>query len=313
MALRNGCDGLRVTRFFFRFFLLLALSAYSGGALAYSRIVSLKPNITEILFDLGLGSRVVGVTRYCERPPEAKSRTVVADYVKIFPEAVLRLRPDLVIATQENSSQKEIEFLTRRGLTVFTVGSAEHSSPSLVAALRSKGLEVDSLGFATIEETLRSIEALGKLLDAEEVATATTSKMRRELAALKSQAAAWPKKRALYVVGYQPLVVAGGNNFFDEAGAYIGTVNVVRESRLKYPYYTTELLLRAAPEIIFDFSMGSEATPVAQTARRDFWQRFRSIPAVREGRIYNFDIEKMRAAPALPETLRELATIVQGK
>jgi ABC-type hemin transport system substrate-binding protein len=80
-------------------------------AIAYSRIISLKPNITEIVFALGAGNQLVGVTRFCQRPPEAAKLPRVADYVSIDVEKTLAQRPDLILASMENASRKEVEFL----------------------------------------------------------------------------------------------------------------------------------------------------------------------------------------------------------
>ncbi|MFO1464162.1 MAG: helical backbone metal receptor [bacterium] len=280
---------------------------------AYSRIVSLKPNLTEILFALGAGPQVVGVTQWCKRPEEAKKLPKVADYVKAFPEEILRLQPDLVLGTVENGSQKEVQFLIDRGVTVLTLGSREDSSPREVERLKSLGFDIAALGFGTLEQTMRSIEALGALLERREAARAMTAKMAAELAELRAAAAPLPKTKVLYVVGYQPLVVAGGGNFFDEAGPYVGAENVARQSRLKYPYYTTELLIRSAPEVILDFAMGSENSPAARQGREDFWRQFPSIPAVKNGRVYELDIEKMRAVPSLPETFKEIFQLLHPR
>jgi len=293
-------------RFFSRCLLLFTLLALPTPLYAYSRIVSLKPNLTEILFALGVGPQVVGDTKYCTRPEAARNLPKVADYLQAFPEEILKLKPDLIVGTKENGSQKEIQFLLGRGLSMVTLGSAENSSPKEVALLKAHGLDVDRLGFATLEQTQNSILALGVLLGREPSAESIVAKMRAELSALRREAEAVPKRRVLFVVGYQPLVVAGGDNFFDEAGTYIGAVNVVHESRLKYPYYTTELLIRAAPEVVLDFAMGSEVTPAARQSRQDFWKQFSSIPAVKNGQIFELDIDKMRAVPTLPETLREI-------
>ncbi len=295
-----------------RFLLVLALFLLSAPAFAYSRIVSLKPNLTEIIFALGAGPEVVGVTTWCKRPEAAVALPKVADYIQAFPEEILRLKPDLVVGTVENGSQKEVQFLLARGIPVLTLGSAANSSPSQVAALKSLGYSANDLGFATVEQTLLSIEALGALLGKKAKGQEIAAKMRGELEALKAAAANVPKTKVLYVVGYRPLVVAGGNNFFDQAGEYIGALNVARESRLKYPYYTTELLIRAAPEAVFDFAMGSEGSAAASHGHQEFWQSFPSIPAVKNGRIYPLDIETMRAAPELPATLREMFRLLHG-
>ncbi|KAB2838066.1 ABC transporter substrate-binding protein [bacterium] len=132
-------------------------------AFAYSRIVSLKPNLTEILFELGLGAQVVGVTQWCRRPEAAQSLPKVADYLKAFPEPILRLKPDLVIGTKENGSEKEIRFLLERGVPVLTLGSAANSSPQEVAALKALGFDVEALGFAGLEQRGECGDALAAL------------------------------------------------------------------------------------------------------------------------------------------------------
>ena len=291
---------------------LLTLFLASPRAFAYSRIVSLKPNLTEILFALGAGPQVVGVTTWCKRPEAAQALPKVADYIQAFPEEILRLKPDLVLGTVENGSQKEVQFLLQRGIPVLTLGSAANSSPGQVEVLKGLGYSADSLGFATVEQTLSSIEAIGALIAKPAEGRQIAAKMRGELGALKAEAANFPKTKTLYVVGYRPLVVAGGNNFFDQAGDYIGALNVARESKLKYPYYTTELLIRAAPEAIFDFAMGSEGSAEARQGHQEFWKSFPSIPAVKNQRIYPLNIETMRAAPELPATLREMFRLLHS-
>lgn len=283
------------------------------SAFAYSRIISLKPNLTEILFELGLGPELVGVTQWCKRPEAVKSLPKVADYLQAFPEPILQLKPDLVIGTKENGSEKEIRFLLDRGIPVLTLGSSQNSSPQEVGTLKTRGISVDSLGFENIEGTMLSIEALGALLGKDHLAKDITAKMRKELATLKTEAEAVPKTRVLYVVGYQPLVVAGANNFFDEAGDYIGAINVARQSKLKYPYYSTEGLIRSAPDVILDFAMGSESSEAAKLGRAGFWKQFPSIPAVKNGRIFALDIETMRAVPSLPATLRDIFRLLHPR
>jgi len=252
----------------------------------YSRIISLKPNITEILFALGLGDKVVGVTTFCDRPPSAAQVPRVADYIRVNPEKALALKPDLILGSKENSSQKEIYFLEERGIPV------------------------KLLDFATIPQTLQSIQVIGNLLGKSPEAQKITRTMKGQLEEFRKrvQGAKW--KRALFVVGYQPLVVAGQGNFFDEASPYIGTFNVARESKLKYPTWSTEQLIRSQPEIIFDISMDSRKSEADFPQRLQWWRQFRSIPAVRWNQIYYFNIEKMRAVPSLPQALEELYRMI---
>jgi len=251
-------------------------------ASAYSRIVSLKPNITEILFALGAGPQVVGVTTFCDRPPEAKALPKIADYIRVDAEKVLLLKPDLVIGSAENSSQKEVFFLIDRGI------------------------HVKLYDFSTLGEILKSIAALGQELGKTTEANAIVEKMRGELDALKQASSALPKPRVLFAVGSNPLVIAGSNNFFNESTDYIGATNVAAASKLKYPTYSTELLIRSAPEVVFDLSLGMEKSAASQSERLAWWNQFQSIPAVNNHRIYFLDISRMRAVPSLPEFFQEL-------
>jgi len=249
---------------FFLGLLLLFASPVRGQS--YSRILSLKPNITEILFALGVGDRVVGDTTFCTRPEAAKKLPKVADYIQVFPEVALSLQPDLIIGSTENSSQKEVYFLMDRGKTV------------------------KLFPFSTMAETMQSIEDIGALVGKAEEAKKIVRDMQVQLEEIRKQASGVQRKKVLFVVGYEPLIVAGGNNFFDEASGMIGATNVVHESRLKYPTYTTELLIQSAPEAIFDLAMGSENSQARQAERLQWWNQFASIPAVKNQRIYFFDI-----------------------
>src|SRR5437868_2923689 len=153
MAERNGRlrmklrPSLRRTLSLLSFFLALVFSAPTPAlAQTYSRILSLKPNITEILFFLGVGDRVVSDTTYCTRPEAAKKLPKVADYIQVFPEVALSLQPDLILGSTENSSQKEVYFLIDRGKTV------------------------KLFPFSTLAETMQSIEAIGTLVGKSEEA-----------------------------------------------------------------------------------------------------------------------------------------------
>lgn len=256
--------------------------------IAYTRIVSLKPNITEILFALGAGDRIVGVTSYCDRPPEAQKLPKVADYIHVDTEKTLLLKPDLILGSTENASQKEVNFL------------------------ESRGVKVALFPFATLKDLMSSLAAIGKLLDAAPEADRILATMRSELEDLKARAKDRPRLKALFVVGADPLVVAGSGNFFDDAAEYLAVTNVAGQSRLHYPTFSTEALIRSAPEVILELTMGSEQS-ASREERRRWWARFGSIPAVKNGRVYFMDIERMRAVPGLPSFLGDIFLILHGE
>jgi iron complex transport system substrate-binding protein len=248
----------------------------------------LKPNITEIVFALGQGNQLVGVTRFCDHPPEAKKIVAVADYINIHVEKVLAQRPDLILASTENSSRKEVEFL------------------------KAHGISVELLAFATLQDIRDSVRRLGALLGKNPQAQDLLKQMDQGFLELKNKSEQLTPTRALFLVGYDPLVVVGGNNFIGEIFPYLGLTNVAVQSRMPYPVYSVEQLIQASPDVIVDLAMGSEATAAKKNRRMTWWKKFPSLPAVQKNQIYNFEIEKIRAIPQLPRALEELFSLIHA-
>lgn len=267
-------------------FIFVSLIFPQNAFAKYNRIISLKPNITEILFSLEEGDKLIGATKYCVRPEKAKNIPRVADYTHANIEKILRLKPDLILASRENSSQKEIQFLI------------------------DQGLHVEILEFSTIAETLESINKMGDILKKPQETQKIIQQMQTDLKNLQKKAQAVSKKRVLFVVGSQPLVVAGGGTFFEEAANYLAVKNIAHQSRLKYPTYTLERLIRSQPDIIIEMTMGTENEKTTQAERLAWWSQFESIPAVKNHRVVFFNIEKMRAVPSLPKALEELFYLI---
>lgn len=281
----------RINRLIFIWiFVLIGMTSGLSSAATKSsaRIISLKPNITEIIFALGAGDLLVGATTYCKRPAAAQKITRVADYISAQPEKILSLKPTLIVGSKENSSQKEIQFLQNRGF------------------------QVELLSFATLTDLRNSILQLGTLLNKNAQAKSLVAELDDGLTKLKQPTATKHRPKTLIVVGYDPLVVVGGNNFIEETFSLLGFDNVARVSRLKYPTYATEQVIHAAPEIILDLSMAVPATsPQFQKNFQEhlkWWQRFPSIPAVSKQQIFPIDIEEIRAVPSLPKALEKLST-----
>lgn len=243
------------------------------------RIVSLKPNITEILFALGAGDRVVGVTTWCNYPEAAKKLPKVGDYLRAFPEQVVAVRPDLIIGSQENSAKEPTLQLERLGLTT---------------AL---------FPFTTLDETLQSIRAIGTLIGQEATAEKLTRTLDQQLAQLRKGANRTPTTTALVVVGHRPLIVAGPQTFLSQLFPTLGLRNVIEAGSLPYPQLNTETLLALNPAVILDLTMGTEAGE-----HDPFWQRYPQLQAVQAGRVFAVNMDEFRAGPRLGEGLHRLAT-----
>lgn len=258
-------------------FLFLFLS---GSAHAFDRIVSLKPNITEVLFALGVGDRVVGVTTYCDYPVAAKMIPKVADYIKPFAEKLIASSPDLVVGSQENTSRKAIW------------------------QIRKMGYRVELFPFTTLDETLTSIERIALLVGKESDGKKLVSRIRKTMESVSSSNSSKRKPRVLVVWGQRPMVVTGPGSFMDELISVVGAVNVAGKGSMKYPHWSTENVIAADPEVIVDMSMGSEQVD------RESWKNLSAVNAVRNGRVVTLDESLFRAGPRLPEAVGQLAKVV---
>jgi iron complex transport system substrate-binding protein len=247
---------------------------------APQRIVSLKPNITEIVFALGLGHRVVGVTKYCNFPKEARGLPLVADYTRPFIERIIALNPDIILASKENASRRPIERLT------------------------AMGYRVELFSFSTLDETIESIHGISQALGVEERGKGLAQGINKKFDSLKRQTKARPTKRVAIVVGLRPLIAAGPGSYMDELLGIIGTKNAVGPLRVRYPRIDLEGLISLNPDAIVDVSMGSEAGK-RHGARP--WDGIDAIQAVRDGRVIPFDMDALRPGPRLPEALARLS------
>jgi iron complex transport system substrate-binding protein len=247
-----------------------------------ARIVSLAPSITETLFALGIGDRVVAVSDFCDYPPEVKRLPRVGSFNAPSVEAVLGQRPDLVLATPSPGNHESVLTMQRLGVRVEVVDPARLADLPLV--------------------TKRIAEVAG-VPDAGDRLVAT---MTRDMDAVRARVAGAEKPRALMLVGQDPLVAVGPESFLGELLVEAGAVNVAPAGE-SWPRLNVEVVIAANPDVIIDLSMGSEAG----TAIADYWTRYPSIAAVRARRVYPFrSLEALRPGPRLPQALTELARLL---
>ncbi len=244
--------------------LTIALLLITTVCAAAERIVSLKPNITEILFALGTGSEVVGVTRWCDRPKEAMPLPKVADYINIDTEKIIALKPTLIIGSRENSLQGQ-----------FT-------------AFESAGLKTLFLPFQNTQELFNSTQKIADTLGKSREGETLVAKMKKEIKAAK--AAATAEKRALILVGHKPLIAAGENTFLGEILALAGATNVINAEKIPYPTISAEFILEKKPDIIFDLGMGSDVR--------------NSLGFYPKDQIVHLSISDFRAGPTIGDAVK---------
>jgi len=246
---------------------LLLIAAISLAA-PPQRIVSTAPSATEMLYALGLGDRVVGVTTFCHYPPEAARKPKIGDYLHPSLEAIAGLRPDLVVS--EASGVRHAERLSALDLNV---------------------LEIDDATLAGIYDSIRRI---GQAAGVAARADAVCAGMRAQFDAIRAAVAHLPRRRVLFLVGRTPgriedLVAAGRASHLDELLEIAGGENVFRDSIAAYAKIPLEELLARNPEVIVDMGEMSETVGVTEEQKRAvvaLWGRYPSLAAVRQHRVY---------------------------
>lgn len=247
---------------------LFALAVFALAAAPPSRIVSTAPGITEILFALGLGDRVVGVTEYCVYPPEAKKIRRTGNWMSPNLEAVLSVRPDLVIVQK----------------------TAIHDSKKF-QALRLHTLEVELLA---VRDIFESIKAIGEIAEARVEANQLVESLQKQLNDVRSKVAGKPSPRTMFIVGRTPnaiegIVAVGKNSYQHEMIEIAGGRNIFADSPAPYPKVLHEEMLARDPEVIIDMGAHADATGLTEKQKLSeiaLWQRFKNLSAVKNKRVY---------------------------
>lgn len=249
-----------------------------------SRIVSLAPGITEILFALGLGDRVVGVTTYCDFPPEARAKPKVGGYADPSAEAILEREPDLVLVSPGPGNRDAALALERAGLRVVVVP------------------------METLEETLAAMRAIGEACGVPERGSALERAVRERLETVSRRLEGRPPVPALFCVQIDPLIVAGAGTLPSELMRIAGGKNVIEAPR--YPRIGIESVLELAPEVVLQSRMDAPS-PEERGRESEFWNRWASLPAVRSRRVYVVDGSVvLRPGPRVADAAEELAGLL---
>lgn len=264
----------------------VALAACGGppppaASLPPTRVVSLAPSITEIVFALGAGERVVGVCGSCDRPAAVGRLPRVGTYLAPSVEATLALRPDLVVAVPSPGNREAVRAMERAGLRVLVVRDR------------------------TLDDLWAAVHDLSAVLGVPAAGEALVGDVRARLDAVHARVATLPPRRVLVLVGHSPLVAVGGGSLQDELVRVAGGTNIAADAGEVWPTLTLELVVSRAPEVIVDAGMGTETTG------RELFAGMTSIPAVEHGRIVRLDGEAfLRAGPRVPDAAAALAAAI---
>jgi iron complex transport system substrate-binding protein len=249
-----------------------------------ARIVSMAPNLTEVLFALGLEPNVVGVTQDSDYPLAAKDKPRVGTFWQPNIEAVIATRPDLVV-TQTFEQQRD---LARR--------------------LRRMGYDSLMVDLDTLDGLFEGILAIGEATGAARQARTLCADMRTEIDRLTVATAGMRRVRVLWVVQREPLRVAGRATFVNEMIELAGGENAVGPTLHVYPAIGAEQVIAAAPEVIIEPAMLPGMMDQQRAQALSYWSRFENVPAVRAGRIHVIDGDIVsRLGPRLPTGIRTIA------
>jgi iron complex transport system substrate-binding protein len=248
-----------------------------------NRIVTLAPNLTEIVYALGLADKLAGDTSECDNPPAAKSKPHVGEPQNPNLEAIVALHPDLVLATTSINRVDTADALQRLGIAVYTTAGDTQ----------------------TVLHMLDSMARMAELIGAEPQGAEMVGRMRQRLEALHARLEERPMVHVLFVVWEDPLITIGQNTFIADALRWAGAESVVL-SKQNWPHLSIEEVVRLQPDyVVFAGSHGeSGATELADLRARPVW---RDLDAVEMGHVVNLNEEAIRPSPGLVDAIEQLA------
>ncbi len=230
------------------------------------RIIALAPSSVEIIAALDASDRLVAIGSFCHYPPEVTKLPKVGGLFDPDLEAVLRLRPDLIVMRGEN---KELRRLCEDG-----------------------GISIYEDSTEALGDIFRTINEFGKLLDCQERAEQLSRAMRGELDRITKAVTGRPRPRVLFVIGRRSpeslasIITASNGTFVQEMIEYAGGENVFANLAIEYPEVSLEGILSAQPEVVFDAMPESEPSDALDARIKAQWRQLGAFPAVEHDRIY---------------------------
>ena len=262
--------------------LVAVVSGFSQTAIPSppQRIISLIPSVTEMLFAIGAGPRIVGVSNFDRFPPEAATKTKVGGLIDPDIERILALKPDLVVVY---GTQTDLRAQMDRA--------------------RVPTFQYEHAGLADITTTIR---AIGQRVGSGQAAAALASRIEADIAEVRRRVSARPRPRTLLVFGrdsetLRGIYASGGVGFLHDMLEAAGGANVFADVKRQSIQATSELVLTRAPDVIVEV----ESTGHPDTKA---WDVLGSVPAVRNHRVYVLQGDDMvNPGPRVAQAIRRLA------
>lgn len=263
-----------------------------GKAVEELRIISLAPNLTEMIFALGRNDQLIGVTDYCLYPPEAKEIRRVGGLYDLSLEQIVKLNPDVVFHLPSHDQK--------------------------MVVLGKFGIDAVSIRSENIADIYAGIETIGEKLEAKDRAAKLIANIKGRIDAVQRSVAS-KKKTVLYVVAYSPvelreIYAAGPNTFLDEMVVLAGGKNMMAESASRYPTVSREYLIANPPDVLIDNNSGRQESGAENfDAIRRKWLNFLGGSAKEKTRVIVVDDPHLTVpGPSVAESVEKIAKMLHG-
>ena len=248
------------------------------------RIVSLAPNITEMIYFLGLEERLVGVTQFSDFPKEAQQKPKVGIYTGVNIEKVVTLSPDLVIATADGNKREDVEMLEEAGIPVYVVNPRK------------------------VHQVLDTIERLGTICGVPDRARHLVNCLRERVTKVMKAVRNRERPLIFLVINVKPLISVNKSTIHHDIIQFAGGRNMTGDQPITYPTINMEEVIKKGPDAIIISSM--ERKGEFEKARKE-WFLWPTLPAVQKGRVYLIDSDLIdRPAPRIVTGLEEMAKLI---
>ena len=248
------------------------------------RLIALAPNLTEILFALGLGDRVVGVTNHCNYPPEARLKPRVGSYAHLNVEQIISLSPDLVIGTVDGNERYILDLLEQAHIKVFFVNPRD------------------------VRQTIETISTIGLVCGVPDRARQLSGDLTLRVNRVVEVTGARKRPLVFLQIHVQPIMTVSKNTVHHDLILLAGGDNMTADEPVTYPRISLEEVIRRKPEVILVSSMEREGR--FEKARQD-WLQWTSIPAVQKGKVHLIDSDLIdRPSPRVVDGLEIMAKLL---
>ncbi len=249
-----------------------------------TRVVSLAPSLTETSYEVGGGDFLVGATRFATFPAAAARLPRVGSYVNLDIEKIVKLKPQLCLATKDGNPKAAVERLESLGIPVYVFDPK------------------------SLEDVVDTVVRLGEIYGMEGQAAALVSGYQRRLDKVALQLeGVKDRPRVFFQIDAQPIFSAGADTFLHQLLVRSGAVNLAAD-RSGYPRYSWEELLVMKPDVVLLASMGGGYSEQELRAR---WEAWPQVPAVKQNRLHIVDADLFdRPSPRLIDALEYLVVLL---